>query len=168
MIKLQLKWNPPSLYVGETVLVRVGKSKQSVKGKRTTLKGTCKGLILEADHDRHKYYVELKNPERTKEEKAWVKVDDLTLLTKDETKRQKMLELNNKRKSALDSDTKTQSKTQKLNNNSGVSNEVISRISSLEKLNGDTINLYFDVLRQKMGVEERNGFLSKFLLLHLA
>ena len=79
-----------------------------------------------------------------------------------------MLELTNKRKSALDSDTNTQSKTQKLNNHSGVLDEVISRISSLEKLNGDTINLYFDFLRQKMGVEERNGFLSKFLLLHLA
>ena len=79
-----------------------------------------------------------------------------------------MLELTNKRKSALDSDTITQSKTQKLNNNSSVLDEVISRISSLEKLNGDTINLYFDFLRQKMGVEERNGFLSKFLLLHLA
>lgn len=64
--------------------------KKSVKGKRTTLKGTCKGPILEADHDLHKYYVELKNPETTKEEKAWVKVDDLTLLTKeDEAKRQK-------------------------------------------------------------------------------
>jgi len=53
-----------------------------------------------------------------------------------------MLELTNKRKSALDSDTKTQSKTQKLNNNIGVLDEAISRISSLEKLNGDTITLY--------------------------
>ena len=83
-------------------------------------------------------------------------------------KGKKMLELTNKRKSALDSDTKTQSKTQKLNNTSSVLDEVISRISSLQKLNGDTINLYFDFLRQKMGVKERNGFLSKFLLLHLA
>lgn len=78
-----------------------------------------------------------------------------------------MLELTNKLKSALDSDTKTQTKAQKLNN-IGVLDGVISRISSLEKLNGDTNNLYFDFLRQKMGVEERNGFLSKFLLLHLA
>lgn len=78
-----------------------------------------------------------------------------------------MLELTNKLKSALDSDTKTQTKAQKLNN-IGVLDGVISRISSLEKLNGDTNNLYFDFLRQKMGVQERNGFLSKFLLLHLA
>lgn len=78
-----------------------------------------------------------------------------------------MLELTNKLKSALDSDTKTQTKAQKLNN-IGVLDGVISRISSLEKLNRDTNNLYFDFLRQKMGVEERNGFLSKFLLLHLA
>jgi len=90
MIKPQLKWNPLSLYVGETVLVRIAKSKKSVKGKRTTLKGTCEGLILKADHDFHKYYVKFKNPEMTNEEKAWVKVDDLTLLTKeDKTKRQK-------------------------------------------------------------------------------
>lgn len=37
----------------------------SVKGKRMTLKGTCEGLILKADHDLHKYYVEFKNPETT-------------------------------------------------------------------------------------------------------
>lgn len=78
-----------------------------------------------------------------------------------------MLELTNKLKTVLDSDTKTQTKAQKLNN-IGVLDGVIFRISSLEKLNGDTNNLYFDFLRQKMGVEERNGFLSKFLLLHLA
>ena len=133
-----------------------------------TLKGTCEGLILKADHDLHKYYVEFKNPEMTNEEKAWVKVDDLTCLQKKtKQKGKKMLELTNTRKSALDSDTKTQSKTQKLNDNIGVLDEAISRISSLEKLNGDTINLYFDFLRQKMGVKERNGFLSKFLLLHL-
>lgn len=77
-----------------------------------------------------------------------------------------MLELTNKLKTVLDSDTKTQTKAQKLNN-IGVLDGVIFRISSLEKLNGDTNNLYFDFLRQKMGVEERNGFLSKFLLLHL-
>ena len=140
----------------------------SVKGKRMTLKGTCKGLILKADHDLHKYYIEFKNPETTNEEKAWVKVDDLTCLQKKtKQKGKKRLELTNTRKSALDSDTKTQSKTQKLNDNIGVLDEAISRISSLEELNGDTINLYFDFLRQKMGVKERNGFLSEFLLLHL-
>ena len=133
-----------------------------------TLKGTCEGLILKADHDLHKYYVKFKNPETTNEEKAWVKVDDLTCLQKKtKQKGKKMLELTNIRKSALESDTKTQSKTQKLNDNIGVLDEAISRISSLEELNGDTINLYFDFLTQKMGVKERNGFLSKFLLLYL-
>ena len=66
-----------------------------------TLKGTCEGLILKADHDLHKYYVEFKNPETTNEEKAWVKVDDLTCLQKKtKQKGKKMLELTNIRKSA--------------------------------------------------------------------
>ena len=47
MIKQELKRNPPSLYyVGETVLVRITKTKKTVKGKKTTLRGTCEGLNI--------------------------------------------------------------------------------------------------------------------------
>ena len=43
MIKRELKRNPPSLYyVGESVLVCVAKTKKAVKGKKTTLRGTCR------------------------------------------------------------------------------------------------------------------------------
>ena len=64
MIKRELKHNPPSLYyVGETVLVRVAKTKKTVKGKKTTLRGTCERLILKADHDLHRYYVDFEDPE---------------------------------------------------------------------------------------------------------
>ena len=74
MIKRELKRNPPSLYyVGETVLVRVAKTKKNVKGKKTTLKGTCEGLILKADHDLHRYYVNVEDPNTAN--------DNITLLT---------------------------------------------------------------------------------------
>ena len=77
MIKRELKRNPPSLYyVGESVLVCVAKTKEAVKGKKTTLRGTCEGLILKADHDLHRYYVDFEDPNTAKQQKVWVKVDD--------------------------------------------------------------------------------------------
>ena len=67
MIEQQLKRNPPSLYyVGETVLVRIAKTKKTVKGKNTTLRGTCEGQILKADHDLYRYYVDLEDPNTAK------------------------------------------------------------------------------------------------------
>ena len=83
MIKRELKRNPPSLYyVEETVLVRVATNK-TVKGKKTTLRGSCEGLILKADHDLHRYYVDFEDPNTAKQRKVWVKVDDITSLTKE-------------------------------------------------------------------------------------
>ena len=94
MIKRELKRNPPSLYyVGETAVVRVAKTKK-------TLRGTCEGLILKAGHDLHRYYVDFEDPNTAKLQKVWVKVDDLTSLTKEEEKRRQdtAKKQNNKRK----------------------------------------------------------------------
>ena len=100
MIERELKRNPPSLYyVGETVLVRVAKTKKTVKGKKTTLRGTCEGLILKADHDSHRYYVDFEDPNTAKQKKVWVKVDDITSVKKEGKRRQDTAKKqNNKRK----------------------------------------------------------------------
>ena len=44
--------NPRFLYyVGENLLVCIAKTKKTVKGKKTTLRGPCEGLILKAYND---------------------------------------------------------------------------------------------------------------------
>ena len=56
MVNRELRQNPPSLYCkGETVLIRIPISKKIVKGKKKSLKNTCEGVIIEADHTVHKY-----------------------------------------------------------------------------------------------------------------
>lgn len=154
MIKRELKRNPPSLYyVGETVLVRVAKTKKTVKGKKTTLRGTCEGLILKADHDSHRYYVDFEDP-NTAKKKVWVKVDDITSVTKEEEKRRQdtAKKQNNKRK-CLSPDkctsTPSNAKHVKLTNDVSLLDASIANVLSFEKLKGDTINLYFDFLRQR-------------------
>ena len=154
MIKRELKRNPPSLYyVGETVLVRVAKTKKTVKGKKTTLRGTCEGLILKADHDLHKYYVDFEDPNTAKQQEVWVKVDDITSLTKEEEKRrQDTAKKQNKRKRLSPDNctsTPSNSKHVKLTNDVSLLDASIANVLSFEKLKGDTINLYFDFLRQR-------------------
>ena len=155
MIKRELKRNPPShYYVGETVLVRVAKTKKTVKGKKTTLRGTCEGLILKADHDLHRYFVDFEDPNTAKQQKVWVKVDDITSLTKEEEKRRQdtAKKQNNKRKRLSPDNctsTPSNSKHVKLTNDVSLLDASIANVLSFEKLKGDTINLYFDFLRQR-------------------
>ena len=85
MVKRELRRNPPSLYYkGETVLIRVPISKKLVKGKKNSLKNTCEGVILEADHSVHKYYISYSDPVTLKSKTGWFKVDDVTSVTKEE------------------------------------------------------------------------------------
>ena len=58
---------PPILL--QTVLVHVAKTKKTVEGKKTTLRGTCEGLILKADHDLHRCYVDFEDPNTAKQQK---------------------------------------------------------------------------------------------------
>ena len=58
MVKRELRRNPPSLYYKEeTVLIRVPVSKELVKGRKNSLKNTGEGVIVEADHSVHKYFI---------------------------------------------------------------------------------------------------------------
>ena len=150
MIQRELKRNPLSLYyVGETVLVRVAKTKKPVKGKKTALRGTCKGLIFKVDHDLHRYYVVFEYSNTAKQRKIWVKVDDITSLTKDEEKRrQDTAKKQNNKPKRLSPDncasTPSNSKHVKPTNDVNLLDGSIANVLSFEKLKGDTINLYFD------------------------
>lgn len=168
MIKRELKRNPPSLYhTGETVLVRIAKMKKTVKGKKTTLKGTCEGQILKADHSLHKYYVEFEDPNTAKRKKVWMKVDDITSLSKEEEKRRQdtAKEQNNKRKKVSpDNCTSASSipnlKQPKLTHDLSELDAGVSNVLSSEKLKGDTVNLYFDFLRQRRLSEQKSVSLA--------
>ena len=85
MVKRELWRNPPSLYYkGETVLIRVPVSKKLVKGKKNSLKNTCEGVILEANHSMHKYFISYNDPVTLESETRWFKLDDVTSVTKEE------------------------------------------------------------------------------------
>jgi len=70
--------------VGDCVLVRVPRAKKVVRGKRSSLIGSCEGRILESDHQTHNYFIEFKEPFTEKTKKRWFKVDDVTSLTREE------------------------------------------------------------------------------------
>ena len=125
-----------------------------MKGKKTALRGTCEGLIFKADHDLHRYYVVFEDPNTAKQQKIWVKVDDITSLTKDEEKRrQDIAKKQNNKQKRLSPDnctsTPSNSKHLKLTNDVNLLDGSIANVLSFEKLKGDTINLYFDFLRQR-------------------
>lgn len=130
MVKRELKRQPPSLYYkGETILVRIPTSKKTVKGKKNSLKSSCEGRVVDIDHTAHKYQIEFKDPNTLKYKAAWFKVDDVTSLTKEDASKVKRTEAQFQNPSVLDIS--------------------IDQILSAEKLNGDTVNLYFDFLREK-------------------
>ena len=159
MVKRELQRQPPSLYYkGETILVRIPTSKKTVKGKKNSLKSSCEGRVVDIDHTAHKYQIEFKDPNTLKYKTAWFKVDDVTSLTKeDESKRQRIAHeqsCDGKRKtSAGEPDQeKAASKVKRTEahlQNPSVLDTSIDQILSAEKLNGDTVNLYFDFLREK-------------------
>ena len=102
MVKRELRRNPPSLYYkGETVLIRIPISKKIVKGKKNSLKSTCEGVIIEADHTVHKYVISYNDPETRKSKTNWFKVDDVTSVTKEEeNERQQKAKCNNGKRTA--------------------------------------------------------------------
>ena len=85
MVKRELRRDPLSLYYkGETVLIRVPVSKKLVKGKKNSLKNTCEGVILEANHSMHKYFISYSDLVTLKSKTRWFKGDDITSVTKEE------------------------------------------------------------------------------------
>ena len=101
---------------------------------------------------------EFKDPDTLKYKTAWFKVDSVTSLTKEEeNKRQRIAQeqsCGGKRKTfASESDhenvaSKVKRTEAKLQNPS-LLNTSIDQILSGEKLDRDTVNLYFDFLREK-------------------
>ena len=85
---------------------------------------------------------------------VWVKVDDITSLTKEEEKRRQdtAKKQNNKRKRLSPDNctsTPSNSKHVKPTNDVSLLDARIANVLPFEKLKGDTINLYFDFLRQR-------------------
>ena len=54
------------------------------------LQSSCEGCIIDADHNLHKYNIEFNDPLTSEEQKSLVKLEDITLLTKEENKRQQI------------------------------------------------------------------------------
>ena len=167
MVKRELKRHPPSLYViGETVLVRIPTSKKTVKGKKKSLKSTCEGRVVDMDHALHRYKIQYTDPVTLKGKKNWFKVNDITSLTKEEeNKRQEKAReksFDKKRKWSVGGSDKERksSKATKCNGSNvtcpSLLDASIDQIISSEKLNGDTVNLYFDFLGEKLFCENEN------------
>lgn len=60
----------------ETLLVCIAKTKKTVKGKKTTLRGPCEGLILNADNDLDRY-ADFDDLNTVKQQNVWVKADGI-------------------------------------------------------------------------------------------
>ena len=152
MIKWELKRNPPSLYnKGETVLLRIPVSMKLVKGKKNSLKSTCEGFIHEADHSVHKYFISYNDPVTLMSKKGWFKVDDVTSLTKEEENdRQQRVKIASSKRNAKRTDHEDfpgESAKRARTNNASLLEVCIDQIISFGKLTGDTVNLYFESLR---------------------
>lgn len=169
MVKRELRRNPPSLYYkGETVLIRVPVSKKLVKGKKNSLKNTCEGVILEADHSVHKYFISYSDPVTLKSKTGWFKVDEVTSVTKEEENdwQQKTKSDSGRRNANCtghEADSPGQPAKRARTDNASLLEASIDQIISSEKLNGDTVNLYFDFLRNSRAFGEGNwGFASSY------
>lgn len=139
MVERELQRNPPSQYeVGETVLMRVSKRKKSIKGKKVSLMNICERFVLKADDQDHKYFVSFKDGNVLKKKKRWIKVDDITSLTKEDENRVAK-EIVKQRKSLL---------------STSLLDATINQVLCNEKLNDNTRNLYFELLRQRLHVLE--------------
>jgi len=169
MVKRELRRNPPSLYYkGETVLIRVPVSKKLVKGKKNSLKNTCEGVILEADHSVHKYFISYSDPVTLKSKTGWFKVDEVTSVTKEEENdwQQKTKSDSGRRNANCtghEADSPGQPAKRARTDNASLLEASIDQIISSEKLNGDTVNLYFDFLGNSRAFGEGNwGFASSY------
>ena len=167
MVKRELKRKPPSLYYkGETVLIRVPESKKLVKGKKNSFRSNCEGVILEADHALHKYRIEYKDPSTLKSRKGWFKVDDVTSVTKEEeNERQRIAQAKSRgKRNATDHGGSPGKPIKRVRiDNASLLEASIDQIMSSRKLNGDTVNLYFEFLRNNQAIGEGNwGFVSSY------
>ena len=160
MVNRELRRNLPSLYYkGKTVLIRIPISKKIVKGKKKSLKSTCEGVIIEVDHTVHRYLISCNDPATGKSKTNWFKVDDVTSVTKEEEneRQQKAKSYNGKRTARfIDHKESIDQPAKRRTNNTSLLEAGINQILSREKLNGDTINLYFEFLTNTEDIREGN------------
>ena len=107
----------------------------------------------------HKYLISYNDPEPRKSKTNWFKVDDVTSVTKvDENERQQKAKGNDGKRSARFRDHKESidQPAKRRTNNASLLEASINQILSREKLNGDTINLYFEFLTNTEDIKEGN------------
>ena len=140
MVERELRRNPYSLYYkGEPVLIRVSFSKKLVKGKKNSLKNTCEGVILEADHSVHRYFIRYSDPVTLKSKTGWFKVDDVTSVTKEEENDQQQ-KAKSDSGTGHEADSPGQPARRARTANASLLETSIHKIISSEKLNGDTVS----------------------------
>ena len=109
-------------------------------------------MILEADHSVNKYFIRYSDPVTLKSKTGWFKVDDVTSVTKEEENdRQQKAKSGSGRGSATCTghyaDSAGQPAKRERTDDASLLETSIDQIISRQKLNGDTVNLYFDYLR---------------------
>ena len=126
-------------------------------------------MSLEADHSVHKYFISYSDSVTLKSKTGWFKIDDVTLVTKEEENdRQQKTKSGSGRRNATcighDADSAGQPAKRTRTDHGSLLETSIDQIISLHILNGDTVNLYFDYLRNNRAFGEGNwGFaLSHF------
>ena len=139
-----------------------------VKRKKISPKNTCEGVILEANHSMHKYFISHSDPVTLRSETRWLKVDDVTLVTKEgENDRQQKAKGDSGRRNDTctghEADSPDQPVKQARTDNASLLEASIDQMFSSEKLDGDTVNLYFDFLRNNRAFGGGNwGFASSY------
>ena len=108
----------------------------------------------------HKYLISYNDPETRKSKTNWFKVDDVISVTKEEEneRKQKAKCYNGKRTARFrDHKESIDQPAKRRTNNASLLEASINPILSREKLNGDTINLYFEFLTNtEVDIKEGN------------
>ena len=104
-----------------------------------------------------KYLISYNDPETRKSKTNWFKVDDVSSVTKEEEneRQQKANSYNGKRTARFrDHKESIDQPAKRRTNNANLLEASINQILSREKLNGDTINMYFKFLTNTGDIEE--------------
>ena len=106
----------------------------------------------------HKYLISYNDPETRKSKRNWFNVDDVTSVTKEEEneRQQKAKSYNGKRTARFRDHKESTDQPSKRMTSNATLEASINQILSCEKLNGDTINLYFEFLTNTEDIKEGN------------
>ena len=126
-------------------MIRVPVSKKLVNGKKNSLKNTCEGVILEANHSMYKCFISYSDLVTLKSETRWFKVEGIPSVTKEEEKKAKSDSgRRNDTCTGHEADSPGKPAKRVRTDNACLLEASIDQIFSSEKLNGDKVNLYFD------------------------